>query len=560
MHLNFLTSLASLILLASTTTASPLPATTNQLPSCAHRSSVPLHSQTGLENNSPCALAPQTVGFRSFYPRDGQIYDANDNLFVMRGINHPFSWYRFRSNTAFKDIKSTNSNALRIVLQTTDDASAVAEAIRLARENKLVAIVENHDGTGYGEKGGSKSLSEIVDWWIRVKSAMDGTEEYVILNIANEPIGNNNFLQWTDATKNAILKLRKAGFRHMLMIDGPNWGQDWSFTMRDNAVSVFETDPDRNLVFSVHMYGVYNTPAKVTSYIDSYTSRNLPIVVGEFGFDHSDGNPDEETIFSYSESQNLGWLAWSWSGNSGGVEYLDLVNGFDVTRPTAWGRQTFANLKSAKEASIFGNGGGPQPPSTSTAVPPRPTTTRPPSTTTTSAPQPTTPPGKEQIILHAGPNSQQAALTDLQCNNNILQGSLHLSLTFSYPFSSNPSVLYPPLSALGLPTVRVSFFNKRGEKVNVSVNNSWNSVESKGEGNVWSFKLVQYGQTPGFYGSFGSCSGSGKVEVGEVKVSIESGDVVDAQGLPNGFNGLPGVGRYVGAVRVENELPEVIRA
>ncbi|MFH8712670.1 cellulose binding domain-containing protein [Streptomyces zaomyceticus] len=32
---------------------------------------------------------------------------------------------------------------------------------------------------------------------------------------------------------------------------------------------------------------------------------------------------------------------WSWSGNGGGVEYLDLVTGFDATRLTAWGERLF---------------------------------------------------------------------------------------------------------------------------------------------------------------------------------------------------------------------------
>jgi len=66
-----------------------------------------------------------------------------------------------------------------------------------------------------------------------------------------------------------------------------NWGQDWQFVMRDNAPSVLAADPARNTIFSVHMYGVFDTAAEITSYIDSFTSRGLALCVCEFGFNHS---------------------------------------------------------------------------------------------------------------------------------------------------------------------------------------------------------------------------------------------------------------------------------
>src|SRR5690606_795833 len=116
-----------------------------------------------------------------------------------------------------------------------------------------------------------------------------------------------------------ISALRSAGLSHTLVVDAPNWGQDWSNTMRHDAPTVAASDP--NVVFSVHMYGVYDTAAEVRSYLDSFTSRGLAIMVGEFGDMHSDGNPDEATIMSYTRSQGIGLLGWSWSGNGGGVEY-----------------------------------------------------------------------------------------------------------------------------------------------------------------------------------------------------------------------------------------------
>ena len=153
------------------------------------------------------------------------------------------------------------------------------------------------------------------------------------------------------------------------MVDAPMWGQDWQNIMRDNAAAVLNADPQRNTVFSIHMYGVYNTAAKVNAYFDAFRTAGLPLVVGEFGSKHSDGDPDEDTIMAQAQARGLGYLGWSWSGNSGGVEYLDLVNSFDPARLTPWGER-FLNgpngvRLTSKEATIYGGGGGDsQPPST----------------------------------------------------------------------------------------------------------------------------------------------------------------------------------------------------
>lgn len=75
------------------------------------------------------------------------------------------------------------------------------------------------------------------------------------------------------------------------MVDAPNWGQDRSNTMRSNAASVFASDPHRSTIFSIHLYGVYDTAAEVQDYLNHFVNNGLSIVVGEFGDNHSDGNP-----------------------------------------------------------------------------------------------------------------------------------------------------------------------------------------------------------------------------------------------------------------------------
>jgi mannan endo-1,4-beta-mannosidase len=318
-----------------------------------------------------------------------QILEGNGTPFVMRGVNHAHTWYQDRTPRALADIKALGANTVRVVLGSgkrwgPDSAANVSAVISQCKTNKLICVLEVHDTTGYGEEGAAASLAEAVDYWISIKSALDGQENYVILNIGNEPYGNTNASGWVADTKNAITRLRAAGFAHQIMVDAPNWGQDWSFTMRDNAASVFATDPNRNTVFSVHMYGVFDTAAEVTDYLNRFKTAGLPLVVGEFGHNHSDGNPDEDAILATAQQLGIGYLGWSWSGNGGGVEYLDMVTGFDAAQLTSWGQRLFNGANgikaTSKQATIYG---GTTPSSPSSSGPP---SDPPPSSSSPSAP------------------------------------------------------------------------------------------------------------------------------------------------------------------------------
>ena len=292
---------------------------------------------------------------------NGRLVESTGNDFVMRGVNHAHTWFRSQTNS-FADIKRLGANTVRVVLSTGDrwtrnDAADVTNVVNLCKANRLICVLEAHDTTGYGEQSGAVSLSRAADYWISVQSALAGQENYVVINIGNEPYGNNNAAGWTADTQNAISRLRNAGFDHTLMVDAPNWGQDWSGTMRSNAQAVFTSDPDRNTLFSVHMYGVYDTAAEVRDYLNAFVNARLPIVVGEFGHNHSDGNPDEDTIMATAQQLRIGYLGWSWSGNSGGVEYLDLVTGFNASQLTSWGQRLFNGANgiaaTSREADIY---------------------------------------------------------------------------------------------------------------------------------------------------------------------------------------------------------------
>ncbi|GAA3278320.1 cellulase family glycosylhydrolase [Dactylosporangium vinaceum] len=329
---------------------------------------------------SVLVAVPSASAAAGFTVSNGRLYDANGNEFVMRGVSHAHTWYPSQTG-AFANIKALGANTVRVVLATGDqwaknDAADVANVVSLCKANRLICVLEAHDTTGYGEAGAAVSLDKAVDYWLSIKSALVGQEKYVIVNIGNEPYGNNaaTVANWTTDTANAVKRLRANGFEHTIMVDAPNWGQDWTFTMRDNAATVFAADPQKNTVFSIHMYGVFDTAAEIDDYLNRFVAAKLPIVVGEFGFNHSDGNPDEDTIMATTTALKIGYLGWSWSGNGGGVEYLDMVTNFNPAQLTSWGERIFNGANgiraTAKEASVYGGTASPSPSRTSVSPSP----------------------------------------------------------------------------------------------------------------------------------------------------------------------------------------------
>ncbi|MFD7658911.1 cellulase family glycosylhydrolase, partial [Actinosynnema sp. NPDC059797] len=292
--------------------------------------------------------APQAGAAVGLHVSGTRVVEANGRPFVMRGVNHPHVWFTGRTS-AFADVKALGANAVRVVLgsgKRWGPSTDTAAVVDLCKRNRLICVLEVHDTTGYGEEGAAASLAEAVDYWVGQKSALVGQEDYVVINIGNEPIGNVDAAQWTAATAAAIRELRANGFQHLLMVDGPNWGQDWQHVMRDNAQTVLDADAQRNTVLSIHMYSVFNTASAITSYLDRFQANGWPLVIGEFGWRFASGEVDHETILSEAEERGLGYLAWSWSGNTDPI--LDMATEFDPTRLTTWGQRIFHGANGIK--------------------------------------------------------------------------------------------------------------------------------------------------------------------------------------------------------------------
>lgn len=320
---------------------------------------------TGSTQTSSSASSNVSTTGKGWRVSGNKVLDPNGQTFLFRGINHAHNWYPNQLNQSLRDIAATGANSVRIVLSngarwTRNSGSDVSNVISQCKTNKLVCVLEVHDATGYGEDSAAAHLSTATSYWLSsdIAAAIKGQENYAIINIANEPFGNNtNTAIYVADTKTAIKALRAGGLTHLLMVDAANWGQDWTNAMRDNAADILSTDSQGNTMFSVHMYEVYNTSQKVRDYLNSFVSRNLALVVGEFGADHYGQDVNEAAILQYTKELGVGYFGWSWSGNGSCCTNLDIVNNWNASSLTNWGNtlinSSYGVKATSKVANIF---------------------------------------------------------------------------------------------------------------------------------------------------------------------------------------------------------------
>jgi mannan endo-1,4-beta-mannosidase len=300
------------------------------------------------------------ASFAGFSISNGQLVDNNGTPFVMRGINYPYTWYQSRpTQQDFAAMAATGANTVRLVLSTGGQwprvtGAQVSQLIQWSKDNRMIAVLEVHDSTGWTESQPAVPISNAVAYWTSsdIRAAINGQENFVIINIANEPFGNTTTANYVPDTIAAIQSLRTAGLTHTLMVDAANWGQDWSNTMRNNAMQIWNADTRRNLVFSVHMYEVYAQASAVSTYMQAFDDMALPLVVGEFGADHQGQPVDEAAIMSQAQQRGNGYIGWSWSGNGGCCTSLDIVNNFGTTF-SSWGEILVNGANGIRATSVL---------------------------------------------------------------------------------------------------------------------------------------------------------------------------------------------------------------
>lgn len=299
--------------------------------------------------------ASEVSDIYGFHVEGNKLLDANGNEFIMRGVNHAHAWFANNDVKALEGIAATGANSVRIVLSdgveyNKDSAAMVAALVTKCKNLNMIAVLEVHDGTGSNDPA---MIEAATAFWIEVKEALIGNEAYAILNIVNEWQGNYNRKDYEETYCKAVKELRDAGICNTILIDSSGWGQQPKSVV-ECGQNILAADPLGNTMFAIHMYGTAGKNADtIKKNIDSVRELDLCVCIGEFGWNHSDGDVDEDYIMQYCNEIGVGYLAWSWKGNGGGVEYLDMTNDWSGEELTPdWGEKVINGEYGIRNTSI----------------------------------------------------------------------------------------------------------------------------------------------------------------------------------------------------------------
>jgi hypothetical protein len=263
-----------------------------------------------------------------FFVANGQLYDPNGNVFRIRGVD--------RAHYDAPDqpgISKAGANTVRFFMFHIGVSGAapastyanVALQQHIDYQELPIITAANVAGTTTFITGDNNptDLATTVTWWVNNVSAFAPIMNQIAINIANEwgpPVSQTmtGSATWASAYESAIQRLRAAGYTCPLVIDSGNSGQDFG-DMLAYATQVFDSDPQRNIIFSLHLY---NQSANALSQnvlpqmASLSASQGMVFIVGEFGPGRNIGSAPTmvtpQQIIQTAESSNLGWIAWAW--------------------------------------------------------------------------------------------------------------------------------------------------------------------------------------------------------------------------------------------------------
>lgn len=318
---------------------------------------------------------------KGFFILDGKLYDASGSEFIPIGANTAVFWQSETNGMkSFPDMKKADANCARIVSVTNNSDNSWSwqsnftkqrACVKACVDNKLVPILEFHDvtcGNGYETDAEGKFLKKVVDYWCtpNLVSLCKEYEKYLIVNVANE-WGPAN-VGFRDGYKKAITSMRNAGIKNTILIDAGGCGQNPA-TLINYAQELLDFDPEKNILFAIHFYGLWMTKEKskqswqfyVEDYLQQFKTKKIPVIVGEFGWTGAPDNftlYDPQKIITESNKHGIGWLFWAWNSNPNET-YYDIVANYtlgytteaDLTEHGKFIVQQFKD--NAKEAKAF---------------------------------------------------------------------------------------------------------------------------------------------------------------------------------------------------------------
>ncbi len=195
------------------------------------------------------ALRPQGNHGNGFFVLNGKLFDPAGHEFRIRGVNR-LHW----DSPSADGIARSGANTERWNVDFTRAPAGNVSLIRhesIAR--RIVPIVGNWTGTCSSDTG---KFQTMVATWVAQAKQWTRLNRDLIVNVANE-WGPANSTLWRDAYVGAVGRLRAAGYTGPILIDSGGCGQDDADLVKYSQ-DVFDSDPERNVMFALHLYGGTN--------------------------------------------------------------------------------------------------------------------------------------------------------------------------------------------------------------------------------------------------------------------------------------------------------------
>lgn len=275
--------------------------------------------------------------------KDGNITDKDGIPWIPYGVNSVHVWLDEANmlKALAVEIPKTKANIVRLVTSGqswTWNSQSISAAqkrnlLQKAIAAGLVPMMEMHDATCLSEcsraaADGKMGITQIVNEWLSpdMLQVLKDYEGKMIINIANE--WGDNTIDWLNCYKVAIQRFREAGIRSLICIDaGGNCGQNPE-SLLTWGDELFDSDPQKNVMLSVHMYGFWRTadrvftgwtpPNSVEDIIPRLAALKAPVVAGEFGWNvsgadtNADVNFNPRIMMQTCKANGIGWIFWGW--------------------------------------------------------------------------------------------------------------------------------------------------------------------------------------------------------------------------------------------------------
>ena len=216
--------------------------------------------------------------------------------------------------------------------------NAVKSYVNLLNANGMVVILDLHwtDGLYTGTSSGCSSAqatcqkpmpdaAQAIPFWTSVASTFKGNNA-VIFDLFNEPYASratgdttSGWQCWLNGgtcagigypvagMQSMVTAVRSTGASNVLMLGGEEYSNDLT-----SWLTYEPTDPDHDLVASWHSYS-FNTCATQACWTSQVAPvmASVPVIAGEIG--ESDcGGGYIDSLTTWLESENTGFLAWTW--------------------------------------------------------------------------------------------------------------------------------------------------------------------------------------------------------------------------------------------------------